>query len=198
MTATRFYSALGALRRFTAPPRTDERCDLCGARVAEEHEHLLDPSSRGLSCACVACATLFSGDGATHRRRVVSRAVPLDDVRLDEGDFRDLGVPVRFAFLYPSQIHDCVFATYPNTAGATESVLASETWAALVRAHPSLAVIEADLEGLLVCPSGGAVKAYRASIDVCHRMIGAARGRRPGDVEWVEREFAKLSEGRHG
>ena len=57
-------AALASLRRFARPRAARERCELCGAELADEHAHLVELASRRLACACEACAILFSGQGA--------------------------------------------------------------------------------------------------------------------------------------
>lgn len=53
--------ALASLRRFAHATAPVERCELCGAGIAAEHQHLLDRISRQAVSSCDACAILFSG-----------------------------------------------------------------------------------------------------------------------------------------
>ncbi len=74
----RSMAPLGALRRFTRerePVRTPkERCELCSEVIPSEHRHLLDLSSRTLTCVCDACSVLFGDAGAGGRKyRLVPR-----------------------------------------------------------------------------------------------------------------------------
>ena len=39
-------SALASLRRFVRPRVARERCELCGAGLADDHPHLVEPSTR--------------------------------------------------------------------------------------------------------------------------------------------------------
>ena len=39
--------------------RAAERCELCSAPLAHEHQHLIEPQTRRLVCACDPCALLF-------------------------------------------------------------------------------------------------------------------------------------------
>ena len=45
-------TALASLRRFVRPRAARERCELCGAALAAEHPHLVEPATRRLVCAC--------------------------------------------------------------------------------------------------------------------------------------------------
>ena len=59
-------------------------------------------------------------------------------------------VPINMAFFLKSSLENRVVALYPSPAGATESLLALESWNEIVRAIPILNEMEADVEGLLV------------------------------------------------
>ncbi|HEY4328564.1 MAG TPA: DUF5947 family protein, partial [Phycisphaerae bacterium] len=60
---------LAALRRLAQSGRAgEEHCELCGREVAVEHEHLMEPGTRKLACACLPCALLFEGAGGKFRR----------------------------------------------------------------------------------------------------------------------------------
>ena len=45
------------------------------AKLGPEHEHLIEPASHRLLCACGACAILFSGNVHARRYRRVPRRI---------------------------------------------------------------------------------------------------------------------------
>ena len=75
-------NSFAALRRLVRQPPRAERCDFCGAGLAEEHQHLIEPGPRELVCVCDACAVLFDSEGETKYRRVPRRGRFLPDFRL--------------------------------------------------------------------------------------------------------------------
>lgn len=192
------HSALAALKRFTAQAPRDERCDLCGAPLTEQHDHLLDPEQRRLVCACRGCSLLFPNAAAGRYRRLQTRAQRLPDFQLSDADWRALEIPVRLVFLTPSRVHARVFATYPNAGGATEASVPIEAWNALVLAQPALAQIEPDVEALLIDQRPGRSRSSIVSVDVCYRIIGLLRARRgQAGAREVEDALARLDEACH-
>jgi hypothetical protein len=177
MSVARAHATFAALRRFARPAPAAERCDLCAAALSEPHDHLLDPQSRRLVCACRACNLLFPADSGASYRRIVRCLVPLPGVALDDAGWSALGIPVRLVFIVASAVHARVFALYPNAAGMTETVIASDAYDAFVQTYPALAEIEPDVQGLLIDGVSGQCQCYRASIDVCHRLAGLMRGK---------------------
>jgi hypothetical protein len=89
---------------------------------------------------------------------------------------------------------------YPSPAGATESELALEAWAALTEAVPALASLAADVEALLVRRSEHTVEALIVPIDVCYELVGiirvAWRGFHGGEDLWrnVDLFFERAAE----
>src|SRR5271168_742139 len=78
-------NVLAGLRRFVRPRPARERCDLCAADIAEQHQHLFAPADRKLACACDACAILFSGQSG--RFRLVPRSCEVfPDFLMQEAD----------------------------------------------------------------------------------------------------------------
>src|SRR5918912_281794 len=108
-------SPLAALRRFARPASpARERCELCSAELAADHQHLVEPSSRQLLCACDACAILFSGREGAKYRRVPRRAEFLAGFRLTDVQWAGLGLPVNLAFfLVSTAAGGGVLALYP-------------------------------------------------------------------------------------
>jgi hypothetical protein len=171
--------ALTALKRFVRREEPAAHCDLCAASLRDEHDHLVEPETRSLVCACRPCALLFpEGPGARYRR-IRSRAVRVPGLHFDDAALAALGVPVRLAILCPSQVHDAVFALFPNAAGATEATIPMVEWSAAVVAHPVLApvTIVPDAEALIIDQMSGRSRCFVASLDVCHHFIGLLRAR---------------------
>jgi hypothetical protein len=104
--------------------------------------------------------------------------VRIPNMQLGDDDFRALELPVRLAFLCPSRVHGRTFAIYPNPGGTTEAAVPLAAWEELVTAHPALAGIEPDVEGLLIDHLGGRKRCFLASLDVCHHFVGLLRAQR--------------------
>jgi len=75
-----------------------ERCELCGAEIADEHRHILDISARRPLCACRACAVLFDRDaaGGDHFRLIPERRQRVEG--LDDRAWDAIDIPVGLAF----------------------------------------------------------------------------------------------------
>jgi hypothetical protein len=190
------------LRRFLRDRARAERCELCGAEVAPEHEHLVVPSNRQLLCACQPCAMLFSakgGEGGTKYRRVPRRIRFLADFRLTEAQWDSLRLPINLAFFFYSTPAGKVVALYPSPAGPTESLLSLEAWDEIVGSNPLLKHMEPDAEALLVDRVGREGSSYYlAPIDECYKLVGLIRahwrGLSGGALVWEEiaKFFAEL------
>jgi hypothetical protein len=190
--------ALGALRRFARRRSVRERCELCGAALADEHTHLVEPASRRLVCACEPCAILFDHRGATNYRRVPRRVQLLADFRLPGAAWEALRLPIDLAFFLHSTPAGRVVAFYPGPAGATESLVPLEAWQALAEDNPVLRDFEPDVEVLLVNRVGAAREHYRTGIDLCYKLVGLIRthwrGLSGGQEAWdaIGRYFVAL------
>lgn len=178
------------LRQFAERPKAVERCDLCGRELASDHEHVLNPMERRLSCACGPCAVLFVGTEATARKRVPKRVRLLRDFQMTDAQWDALRLPINLAFFVHSTPQGRPVACYPSPAGATESLLSLETWDDIVRENPVLATLEPDVEALLVYRIGQAADYYLAPIDQCYRLVGLIRmkwaGLSGGTEVWKE------------
>jgi len=163
------------LRRFLAPradPEPVERCELCAAEVPAEHPHLVHAGERTLRCACRACALLFTDREDGYRtvpdRYLVDPAFVLTDAQWDA-----LQIPVGLAFFLDSSAVAGVLACYPSPAGATESELDLDAWADGVGAGRLAALLEPDLEALLV--RRDPATCLLVPIDACYRLVGLVR-----------------------
>ncbi|HXB70218.1 MAG TPA: DUF5947 family protein [Candidatus Acidoferrales bacterium] len=207
-------NAFGSLQRFVRRTGSGERCELCGAGVAAEHEHLIEPDKRRLVCVCQACAILFGGQSGhlgsvTGRyKRVPSRIRFLRGFRLTDAHWDSLLVPINMAFFFASSASGSasskMIAVYPSPAGATESLLPLETWDQIAAENPELQTMEADVEALLVNRLGAGrgfpVNQYfLLPIDQCFKLVGLVRtnwrGLSGGTELWweLERFFAALN-----
>jgi hypothetical protein len=172
-------SRLAQIARRSEPPAL-ERCELCGAVIAAEHRHLLEPESRGLLCACRPCALLFDRGG----RYLL---VPEQRTRLAESDLSDLDwealrLPVDIAFFLHNSAAGRDMAFYPGPMGATESQLPLQLGV--------LRTIQPDVEALLVDRHLGARRHWIVPIDDCFRLVGLVRthwrGLTGGKDVWAE------------
>jgi hypothetical protein len=185
-------SALASLRRFARPRAPLECCDLCGARLPEEHGHLLERATGKLHCACEPCSILFDTQGVARFRRVPRRIQILDGFRLSDETWAALGLPINLAFFVRSTPSGGVMALYPSPAGATAAAVDEdeEGWRRLTDDNPSLRTLEPDVEALLIHRVGDAREAYRVGIDECYRLSGLIRvhwrGLSGGQAAWAE------------
>ena len=181
------------LRTFLGPrpaAPVEERCEFCGKPLAAEHSHVVHIERRNLLCTCRPCYLLFSSQGAAGGK---VKAVPDRVVDLGEGVFTAaqwdrLQVPVGLAFFFYNSSLGKTVAFYPSPAGATESLLAFETWEEVVREHPELAALSADVEALLVWNSPEGSACLIAPIDACYELVGIVRrnwkGFHGGEEAW--------------
>ncbi|WP_371673278.1 DUF5947 family protein [Streptomyces sp. NBC_00289] len=170
---------VSGLRRFLAErPPAQERCELCAVTVAEsDHRHLVDVEQRALVCACVPCALLMQQPGAAAGR---FRAVParyLTDPghHLDDRAWEALQIPVGVAFFFHNAALDRLVALYPSPAGATESELEPATWTEVLGGSRLTALLESDVEALLLRRTDGRCECYLVPIDICYELVGRMR-----------------------
>jgi hypothetical protein len=173
-------TAFETLRGFIRRPTPRERCELCNAGLDAEHQHLIEPVARKLICACEACVILFSSQGQTKYKRVPRRIRFLPNFRLTDGQWDGLMMPINMAFFFKSTPQGRMVALYPSPAGATESLLAFDTWDEIVQDNPALEEMEADVEALLVNRIGHArgftePEYYVVPIDQCFKLVGLIR-----------------------
>jgi Family of unknown function (DUF5947) len=171
---------LAVLRRLRRPPpmpRPGERCDLCGAEVADEHGHLVDLQDRRLLCSCRACFLLFDGGGAggLRFRAVPEHRLALGAGGLSPGEWDSLEIPVGIAFLFANSVLGQAVACYPSPAGATEHPSPEGAWERLTAAHAVVAGLAPDVEALLVRADRGAPECFVVPIDACYRLAGELR-----------------------
>jgi hypothetical protein len=168
-------SAFATLQRLTRNPRANEHCDMCGVGLMHQHQHLLNPASKRLVCACDACAVLFCQSGETKYKRVPRRIRLLADFQMTDGQWDSLLIPIGLAFFVENSLENRVLALYPSPAGSTESMLSLEAWFDIVQENPVLAEMESDVEALLVNRLDGRAEYYLAPIDKCYQLVGLIR-----------------------
>jgi hypothetical protein len=204
--------AFDVLRRFARPRPPVERCDLCGLELGPEHDHLVEPASRRLVCACTPCAILFSDRADARFKRVPRRVRRLTGLRMTDAQWDDLRLPINLAFFYYSTPRSKVLACYPSPAGATESLLDLAAWEEIRADNPMLESMEPDVEALLVDRVGrdrglggvaGEARCFMVPIDQCYRLVGIIRshwsGFSGGDLVWqeIDRFFADVGAAAH-
>jgi hypothetical protein len=175
LTITPPTNAIAALRRFSRPRPPKERCELCSAPLAPQHQHLLDPAARQLLCTCDACAILFSDSAATKYRRVPRRIESWFDFAIADEQWDALGIPIGLAFFYRGSPAGHIAAIYPSPAGGTESLLQEECWEMLCEQNPVLRELAPDVEALLINRVSGARDYFRVPIDECYKLVGLIR-----------------------
>ncbi len=171
-------SVLSRIRAERPAASPYERCEMCGAPVAEQHSHVVNVASRSLLCSCRPCYLLFTHEDAA----LAYRAVPdryLSFPALAAPVWDELELPVGTAFLFLNSTLGRVVAFYPGPAGATESELSLQAWERVVTAAPALATLQPDVEALLVHQADRqrdqALEAFLVPIDVCYELVGHLR-----------------------
>jgi hypothetical protein len=173
-------NAFAVLRQFARARPPAERCELCSGEVPPEHEHLVEPASHKLLCACQACAILFDGQRNGKYKRVPHTVQTLQDFDMSDGQWDSLMIPIEMAFFFKSSPRGRVVALYPSPAGAVESLLPLDTWDDIVRANPVLKEMDADVVALLANRVGASrgsrpAEYYVIPIDECYKLVGLIR-----------------------
>src|SRR5579863_1093961 len=113
----------GPLRQIASQPSSTafHCCELCAAPLAAGHEHLVEPSSGKVLCACGACSILFTSSTSARYKRVPRRARILD--RIDDGGelWASLSIPVDLVFFFLSSPSNRVLAIHPSAGGPTSA-----------------------------------------------------------------------------
>lgn len=182
-------------QRPAAPARADERCELCGESLYDEHGHLVNIVDRTLLCVCRGCQLLFEhvGSGGARFRSVPRRYVWLSEsAGAAEANvaWDALQMPIGLAFFFRNSLTGRLTAFYPSPAGATESELPLDAWQDLTRAVPQLATVADDVEAVLIRTRDTTTDALIAPIDACYELVGRIRrlwrGFQGGDAVWRE------------
>lgn len=169
--------AFEALRRFTRVRENAERCELCGAELGDDHQHLWNRSSRQVTCSCDSCAILFCGQGDAKYLRIPRRVVRLDGFYFTAEEWDSMMLPINLAFFTRRSTNDGVTALYPSPAGAMESMVELPSWSELFGREAVLASVQPHVEGLLVNRMGEEARHFLTPVDTCYRLIGLIRTR---------------------
>jgi hypothetical protein len=176
----RHDEALAKLRQFARKRPLVERCEMCSHELLPAHEHLVEPASHKLMCACDACAILFDGQHNAKYKRVPREVHFLKDFAMTEGQWDSLMIPIGMAFFFRSSPLAKVIALYPSPAGAVESQLSLETWNEIVQANLALKEMHEDVVALLANRIGAVQGAQQGEyflvpIDECYKLVGLIR-----------------------
>jgi Family of unknown function (DUF5947) len=142
---------------------------------------MVDLQHRTITCACQACALLFTRPGG--RYATVPDRVRHDPAApLSEAEWAELEIPVAIAFFFCNSALGRVIASYPSPAGVTECELDLAAWDRLAGDHPLLRALAPDVEAILVAGGSprepGPIETFLVPIDVCYSLAGALR------LEW--------------
>ncbi len=173
-------SSFPALKSFIRPRKVVERCDLCSIELAPEHQHLIEPKSRQISCACDACAILFSNQTDLRFSRIPRRATYFPDFKMSDLQWNSLMLPIQLAFFFKSSPEDRIIALYPSPAGAMESLLTLEAWDEIERENQFLQKMSPDVEALLVNRVKEKREYFIVPIDECYKLVGLIRAKWTG------------------
>lgn len=187
-------TSLRAIAPYARRPavRGGARCELCGVAIVDDHRHLIDLTERGLRCACVGCALLFTRPGLRYRA-APDRWLHDPGFTLDERIWSALQIPVRLAFFFRHSGRTGRdggwVALYPGPAGAAESLLALDAWQELADGCALVAHVEPDIEALLVAGDDeGRFSCYLVPIHACYELTGRVkrswRGFDGGEEAW--------------
>lgn len=161
-----------------------ERCEMCGLRIDERHGHVVNIEDRAILCTCRACTLLFAHEGSAQGarpgegeqvqryRKIPERYLYAPSFEMSDVDWDDLQIPVGMAFFFRNSTMGRTVVFYPSPAGATESELPIDAWVRVLAANPSVAIVEPDVEALLIDRKSGA---YLVPIDVCYTLVGLVR-----------------------
>lgn len=173
-------SPLETLRRITAgrpQAAPGEKCEMCAEQIADEHQHVVDLTSRTLMCTCRGCYLLFSDQHAQLRFRAVpDRYLSFPEFDFTDGDWDSLQIPVGLVFCFHHSDLDKMVSFYPGPAGATESELPMTAWDDVLAKNAALTDLLPDVEALLI--RRGADDSFRAHlvpIDTCYELVGTMR-----------------------
>jgi hypothetical protein len=168
-----FKLGFEALRDYVRRKPSQERCDLCKAAIPETHQHLLQPETRKLVCACDACAVLFTTPGSKYRR-VPRRIRRIVNFSLPASTWDEFAIPINVVYFFEDTAAGRTKAAYPSPAGATESQLPLEAWRELTALNPILKSLEPDVETLLINRLAEP-EYFLAPIDECYGLVGLIR-----------------------
>jgi hypothetical protein len=172
----------------------EEGCDLCGAGIQENHNHLLHLTERRIVCVCASCWARRAAD--PDYRPTGSRVLWFEEFELSDDVWGRLQIPIGLAFFMWSSGTGSMVAMYPSPAGATESELELTAWADLKEANPVLDTLEPDSEALVVNRISEPAQFAIVPIDRCYALVGAVKANWEGisGGAAIEREVPRFFE----
>jgi Fe-S cluster biogenesis protein NfuA/nitrite reductase/ring-hydroxylating ferredoxin subunit len=191
--------ANGSVKVAYAPPAAaDAHCELCPVGLSDAHRHLLHLEERRIICVCESCWSQRSGD--PEFRPPGGRRVWLENFKMPDELWANLGIPIGLAFIMRSALEDQVVALYPSAVGATEAEIDLLAWVELTSLNPALEDLHTDDEALLVNRLADPPQYVIAPLDECYRLVGhiksSWRGISGGDE--MERAVSDFFEGLRG
>jgi hypothetical protein len=163
-----------------AKRRDDEpRCEVCGARIGERQQSVVDRDASALLLACATCAATFRDPRASggRYRAVPARVIACGAARIDDAAWRALGIGGSLAFFVHDSKAERWRCVTPDVAGPSEFAIGAGDWYALADAEPlALAPID-DVEALLVRRDDAeSFECFVAPLDECYAIVSAAGG----------------------
>jgi hypothetical protein len=168
------FQPLSGLKQFARANQPVEQCELCSTALEPVHRHLLERSSRHITCACDACTILFCGQQGSRYLQVPRRVRQLQGFSFTDLEWEELMIPINLAFFFRNA-EGAITAMYPSPAGAIESQLALTSLLAVFDEHPVLHAMEPEVEALLVNRVGDQPAYLIAPIDKCFHLVGLIR-----------------------
>jgi hypothetical protein len=174
---------LRALLPYAAPPRptaaTRIRCELCTLPLGDDHAHIVELGTRGVLCACRACAILFTSTEATAPRyRTVPRRVLRDrELGLTAAAWAELGIPVGLAFCVRHTDPPRAVVCYPGPAGIVDAELDPGVWDTIAAATSLAAELVPEVEALLIRGERGSstLACYLVPITAAYELVARLR-----------------------
>lgn len=188
---SRQQAPLASLRQFVQKTRESvDVCELCAKPLGPEHSHVLEVEQRRVTCACEACAILFSGNTRQRYRRIPRDVRRLDAFIMDDHEWESLLIPINLAFFVSSSEVGRVVAQYPSPGGIMESSLDLDYWRTIAEQNPIVEQLERDVEAVLVNRLDERPQYFRVPIDKCFHLVGIIRthwrGLSGGEQVWKE------------
>lgn len=163
---------------------------MCSALIGPNHRHLLEVARRQIHCACEPCAFRFQNVTEGRFKLIPPDVRWLPDFNMSDSLWESLALPINLVFFRHDTLMGKVAAMYPSPAGATESLLSTESWSGLAADNPVLTEMQPDIEALLVNRVGQNRDYFLVPMDVCFELTGRIRlnwrGLSGGEQVWQQ------------
>jgi hypothetical protein len=120
---------------------------------------------------------LFGSQAAAHYRRIPRDVRMLADFVLTDAQWEALAIPINMAYFCLAGSSSSPTVFYPSPAGATESLLAIDSWQEIVADNPAVRRMQPDVECLLVNRVTSPHRYFLTPIDECYRLVGMIRSK---------------------